>query len=47
WNNYKGATEVKIEIWEAENGKKSLKVDGKNLQNGRILAANLLPDESN
>ncbi|GFQ76084.1 nuclear transcription factor Y subunit alpha [Trichonephila clavata] len=29
WNNYKGATEVKIEIWEAENGKKSLKVDGK------------------
>ncbi|GFY45247.1 nuclear transcription factor Y subunit alpha [Trichonephila inaurata madagascariensis] len=47
WNNYKGATEVKIEIWEAENGKKALKVDGKNLQNGRILAANLLPDESN
>ncbi|GFT99248.1 nuclear transcription factor Y subunit alpha [Nephila pilipes] len=47
WNNYKGPTEVKIEIWETENGKKSLKVDGKNLQNGRLLAANLMPDDSN
>ncbi|GIY42655.1 nuclear transcription factor Y subunit alpha [Caerostris darwini] len=47
WSNYKGAAGVKIEIWESENGKKAIKLDGKNLQNGRLLGTNILPEESN
>lgn len=42
--SYKPSDVVKVEIWDTpENGKKAVK-DGKN---GRIITANLLPEESN